>query len=214
MASEESSSAAKETHTARQRELSEAAEKAAEKARVVATHVGKGLKSGVTAGANGVKKGLATAQARIDANERAWDARSAGTDMPAISLETPLLDLATRLDKQADFFRELAVEAMRPTVSRHVLHALAVMLTALSIVLSTGLAWQVFTGNEHAMFLASAGVDAGSAVLAIALGLWLERTRMKVAEAALEHATRAETALERIAITLSAGPASGPSQEK
>jgi hypothetical protein len=200
MPSEQTRSSAEETQKARKRDVSEAAEKAL----VVAQQVGEGLKSGVAKGASGVKKGIASAQARMDAQEHAWDARSARSDMPEISREAPLLDLATRLDKQADFFRELAIDATRPTLSRHVLHALLVMLAALSATLSAGLAWQVITGNEHTTFVASAVVDAGAALMALGLGLWLERSRLVLAREAFAHAARAEETLEKIAGRLAA----------
>lgn len=198
MPNEQSRSSAEETQKARKRDVSEAAEKAL----VVAQHVGEGLKSGVAKGASGVKKGIATAQASIDAQERAWDARSARSDMPEITGDAPLQGLATRLDRQADFFRELAIDATRPTLSRHVLHALLVMLAALSAVLSASLGWQVITGSEHAAFASIAAVDAGAALLTLGLGLMLERNRVALSREAFAHAARAEETLEKIAARL------------
>lgn len=173
-----------------------------EAAIAIAVRVREGLKSGATQSVITVKKGFATAQAKLDAEERAWDARSARTDLPTISKEAPLLDLATRLHRQAGFFRELAIDALRPTLSRHVLHALVLMLALFTGLLGLALVWQVMTGNESALFIPTAIITAASAFSAAALAGLLERSRRVTSREAFTQALRAEEALEKIAVLL------------
>lgn len=173
-----------------------------EAARAVALRVREGFRSGAERSAQTVKQGLATAQAKLAAEERAWDARSARADFPAVSQSAPLLDLATRLHEQAGFFRELAVDAMRPTVSRHVLHGLLVMLTMFGGLLGVALIWQVITGHESAVFVPTAIIAAVSAFSAASLAGLLERSRRITSREAFTQALRAEEALEKIAVLL------------
>ena len=173
-----------------------------EAALTIALRVRDGLKSGATQGVITVKKGFASARAKRDAEERAWDARSARTDLPAISKEAPLLDLATRLHRQAGFFRELAVDALRPTLSLHILHALVVMLALFGGLLGLALVSQVLTGNESALFIPTSVIAAASALCAAALSGLLERSRRVTSREAFTQALRAEEALEKIALLL------------
>ena len=173
-----------------------------EAARAIALRVRDGLKSGATQGVITVKKSFASARAKRDAEERAWDARSARTDLPIISKEAPLLDLATRLHRQAGFFRELAVDALRPTLSLHILHALVVMLALFGGLLGLALVWQVLTGNESALFIPTSIIAAASALCAAALSGLLERSRRVTSREAFTQALRAEEALEKIAVLL------------
>ena len=180
----------------------EGVDEVSEAARAMALRVREGLKSGATQGAITVKKGFASAQAMLAAEERAWDARSARADLPAISQDAPLLDLATRLDRQAGFFRELAVDALRPTLSRHVLHALVVMLALFGGLLGMALVWQVITCHESAVFVPTAIIAAVSAFSAATLAGLLERSRRIASREAFTQALRAEEALEKIAVLL------------
>ena len=173
-----------------------------EAARAVALRVREGLRAGAERTTLTVKKGLASARATRDAEERAWDARSARSDLPTISKEAPLLDLATRLHQQAGFFRELAIDALRPTLSRHVLHALVAMLAVFSGLLGMALVWQVMTGRESALFIATSIIAATSALCTAALAGLLERSRRTTSREAFTQALRAEEALEKIAVLL------------
>jgi hypothetical protein len=170
----------------------------------VVGHVGASTASVV---GTGVKKGLATAKAGIDrandhleAEDQRWEARKERTDMPGIGADDPLGDLAIRLDRQADFFRELAIDAMRPGAVRGAMIGLVVSLAAVTAALGLVATWRAFTGEaviEGLPHLAAAVAIAGTAS---GLAGWIvERGRAAVAHEALSRAEEAEARLCRVA---------------
>jgi hypothetical protein len=161
----------------------------------------------VTAVGSGVKKSLATAKAgldrageKLDAEEQRWDARKERTDMPGIRRDDPLGDLAERLDRQADFFRELAVDAMRPGMVRGALVALVLVATVVAGLAGLAVVGRVFLGGGELSGLAPVGALLGGAGLAATLvGFVVERGRANVAREALSRAEQAEARLSRVA---------------
>jgi len=160
-----------------------------------------------TAVGSGVKKGLATAKAGIDkagehleATEQEWEARKERTDMPGIGASDPLGDLAIRLDRQADFFRELAIDAMRPGVVRGTLVALVVTLAFITAALGVIALGRIAFGGGEITGLASLAMGVGGASVATGIVGWLvERGRAAVAHEALSRAEEAEARLCRVA---------------
>lgn len=172
-----------------------------------ASAVGEAGAKTVTAVGVGVKKGLATAKAGLDkANEKLeaeaqrWEARKERTDMPGIGRGDPLADLAERLDKQADFFRELAVDAMRPGLVRGALVALVIVSASAATLGAIAMVARLFLGGAPMEGLADLGLaTAGAASAAGLLGWVVERGRARIAQEALCRAEQAEARLCRIA---------------
>lgn len=166
--------------------------------------------STATAVGSGMKKGLASAKAQIDrasdrieAEDQEWEARRERTDMPGIGASDPLGDLAIRLDRQADFFRELAVDAMRPGVVRGAMIALVITLAVVTAGAGLAVLGRAFFGSESTEGLEGlVELMAGMAAVGVATGLvgWLvERGRAGVAHEALARAEEAEARLCRVA---------------
>jgi hypothetical protein len=170
----------------------------------VVGHVGASTASAV---GTGVKKGLATAKAGIDrandhleAEDQRWEERKERTDMPGIGADDPLGDLAIRLDRQADFFRELAIDAMRPGAVRGAMVGLVVTLAIVTAGLGLVATWRAFSGEgaiEGLPHLAGAIAIAG--IASGVVGWIVERGRAAVAHEALSRAEEAEARLCRVA---------------
>jgi hypothetical protein len=172
-----------------------------------ATAVGEVGAKTVTAVGSGLKKGLATARAGLDkagekleAENQEWEARRERTDMPGIGRADPLGDLAERLDKQADFFRELAVDAMRPGLVRGALVALVLSSASAATLGAVAMVARIFLGGAPIDGLVELGTaTAGAALAAALLGWVVERGRARVANEALARAEHAEARLCRLA---------------
>ena len=166
--------------------------------------------STATAVGSGMKKGLASAKAqmdrageRIEAEDQEWEARRERTDMPGIGASDPLGDLAIRLDRQADFFRELAIDAMRPGIVRGAMIGLVITLGVVTAGVSLAALGRAFFGSESAGSLEGLlELLGGVAAIGVATGVvgWLvERGRASVAHEALTRAEEAEARLCRVA---------------
>ncbi|MFN7698660.1 MAG: hypothetical protein ACK5U8_12240 [Deltaproteobacteria bacterium] len=161
----------------------------------------------VNAVGTGVRKGLASAKAGMDrasehveAEQQRWRTRAERTDMPGIGTDDPLGDLAVRLDRQADFFREIAVDAMRPGMVRGAMVALVITLGAVTAALGLLACWRVLIGGGAIDGLpAVAGAVALAGLAAAAAGWAVERGRAAVAHEALARAEQAEARLCRVA---------------
>lgn len=149
------------------------------------------------------RAGAGVAQLRSEEHE-AWRDAAARADLPEIGLgEDPLRELAVRADREADFFRTMAVRHLQPGLGR--------LITALSglVALLAGTALGAAAGLR-AFFGAGLGETAGSeaAALALVLGVGalvgglLEREGRARAEAALARAALAERRVERVAAIL------------
>jgi hypothetical protein len=143
--------------------------------------------------------------AQLQSEERAlWTATASRADLPEIGLgEDPLRELAVRADREADFFRTMAVRHLQPGPGR--------LLAAVSatVALLSGMALGAAAGLR-AFFGAGLGETAGgeAAALALVLGVaalvggLLEREARARAEAALARAALAERRIERLAAIL------------
>lgn len=166
--------------------------------------------STATAVGSGMKKGLASAKAQIDrasdrleAEDQEWEQRRERTDMPGIGASDPLGDLAIRLDRQADFFRELAVDAMRPGIVRGAMIALVITLSVITVAVGLTVIGRAFFGGESVEAVEGLlELMGGVAAVGIATGIvgWLvERGRASVAHEALSRADQVEDRLCRVA---------------
>ncbi len=166
--------------------------------------------STATAVGSGMKKGLASAKAQIDrasdrieAEDQEWEARRERTDMPGIGASDPLGDLAIRLDRQADFFRELAVDAMRPGVVRGAMIGLVITLAVVTGGVGLAVLGRAFFGSEGTEGITGLlELTGGVAAAGIATGLvgwFVERGRASVAHEALSRAEDSEARLCRVA---------------
>jgi hypothetical protein len=112
-------------------------------------------------------------------------------------------DLAVRLDRQADFFRELAIDAMRPGIVRGAMIGLVITLGVVTAGVSLAVLGRAFFGSESAASLAGLlELMGGLAAVGVATGVvgWLvERGRASVAHEALTRAEEAEARLCRVA---------------
>lgn len=178
-------------------EARDAAAGALESTGRAASHVGRG-----------VTRGLASAQARVQAGieseQEEWRAAESGADLPDVRADAPLADLAVRIDREADFWRAFAVRSLRPGGPRNVAIAAAGIGVSSGVVLGVVGAFGAILGIE------SAGVDlvetavavAGLLLSAVLMAAFVERTRRDVAARALERAEVAERRLERVAAIL------------
>ncbi len=170
--------------------------KAGELGATTATAVGKGVKQGLVS----AKAQLDRANEHLEAEDQRWEARKERTDMPGIGGADPLGDLAVRLDRQADFFRELAVDAMRPGVVRGALIGLVVVMALVAGLAGLLAVGRIFFGGSDLTGLRGLGAILGGAGAAAAIVGWLvERGRANVAREALERAEQAEARLCRVA---------------
>jgi|GEM_PF-5911480 hypothetical protein len=143
--------------------------------------------------------------AQLRSEERAvWKDTASRAELPEIGLgEDPLRELAVRADREADFFRTMAVRQLQPGPGRLLaaLSALVALLAGTALGAAAGL---------RAFFGAGLGDAAGSeaAALALVLGVGalvgglLEREARARAEAALARAALAERRIERLAAIL------------
>ncbi|MBX7194562.1 MAG: hypothetical protein K1X94_21070 [Sandaracinaceae bacterium] len=185
----------------------EVVDRAKEVGAATVTVVGQVGASTATAVGSGMKKGLASAKAQIDrasehveAENQRWETRKEQTDMPGIGATDPLGDLAIRLDRQADFFRELAIDAMRPGVVRGAMIGLVVVLALVTAGLGVVAIFRAFSGDGAIEGLAALAGAVGAAGLSTGLvGLIVERGRAAVAHEALSRAEQAEARLCRVA---------------
>lgn len=192
---------------AAQNRTREVVDRAKEVGAATVSAVGQVGASTATAVESGVKKSLATAKAGIDragehleANEQRWEERKERTDMPGIGAADPLGDLAIRLDRQADFFRELAIDAMRPGVVRGALVALVVTLALITAALGVVALGRIVFGGGEITGIASLATGVGGAAVATGIVGWLvERGRAAIAHEALSRAEEAEARLCRVA---------------
>lgn len=185
----------------------EVVDRAKEVGVATASVVGQVGASTASAVGSGVRQGLASAKAQIDragehleAEDRRWDERKAGTDMPGIGASDPLGDLAVRLDRQADFFRELAVDAMRPGPVRMAMIALVGVLALLTAALGVVVVMRAFVGGGTIESLGPLVAAVATAGVATSIVGWVvERGRAAVAHEALARAEDAEARLCRTA---------------
>lgn len=129
------------------------------------------------------------------------------TDLPALAGDDPLLELAERLDREADLWRNLAFrELARTAWSSRLLVALAIVVlvadAALGGIAALGALFGAEAGARSVLVLTAAGV------VTAALGVvWLvvhgnRRTQAEVVKGALARADVAELRLHRLGVAL------------
>lgn len=129
------------------------------------------------------------------------------TDLPALAGEDPLLELAERLDREADLWRNLAFREMARTAwSSRLLSALAIVVLvadgALGGIAALGALFGAEAGSRALLVLTAAGV------VTAALGVvWLvvhgnRRAQADTVRAALSRADVAELRLHRLGVAL------------
>jgi hypothetical protein len=143
---------------------------------------------------------------RGEAEDAEWQAVQDHSTLPALRASSdggdPLDDLTLRLDREADFYRGIAVRMLRPGPGR--------MLAILSagVGLMGGAIFALASGIRA--FFGAATAATGTEALALALllalsggmGLLLEEERRRRANASLARAEHAERRLERLAAML------------
>lgn len=129
-------------------------------------------------------------------------------NLPEVHSEDPLAELATRVDREADLWRNLALRQMtRTTFTDRIVQAAAAvaLLGQLGIAVVAGLG--VLFGGEGAGMRALLAL-AASAALALGAGIvaWaaagVRRNQRAIAQDALARADLAELRLHRLALTL------------
>lgn len=156
--------------------------------------------SSVKQGLDTAKLGIERANERIEAENRRWEERKAKTKLPRIGPVDPLADLALRLDRQGDFFRELAVDALRPTVVRRLVIGLVIVLATTTAGLALAALWHAFfEGGLMEGLLELVGALVLAATATATAGVAYEHRRASIARDSLTRADRAEGELRRVA---------------
>jgi hypothetical protein len=150
---------------------------------------------------DGVANGLREAEKRLEDEAKAWEAQADQAALPHVRADDPLLDLAGRVDREADYWRGLAVRSMRPGAARNLAVAGGARALVSGLALAgLGIVATMFGGTGPAAASATtAGGIALCAVVAGVLGAVAERGHARAAQAALVRADHAERRLERIA---------------
>lgn len=173
-------------------------------AKTEASRGGRALAAVAVKAARSVKRTADGAAARVEADDAAWAATEAQADLPELRALAdggdPIEDLARRADREADFFRTIAVRTLRPGPGR----ALALLAGAVALLGGTVMA---IAAGVRAFFGAGIGETPGAEAAALALmlgmaatvGLLVERERHARAHAALARAELAERRIERAA---------------
>jgi len=151
-----------------------------------------------------VRGSLAEASRRIEAERADWDRVAERAALPDVRAEDPIGDLAARLDREADFWRALAIRASRPGAPR----AITLVAAALSLVGGAGLVGLGALGSlvgatataPH-LWAAAGGLAVGVA-LSVAACAWVDQVSRRTAAEALGRATDAERRLARVAAIL------------
>ncbi|AKF05790.1 hypothetical protein [Sandaracinus amylolyticus] len=190
--------------------MSEAAvrteDEALSSAEVPSTTSSVGSRTAATAEAalRSVSGGLQEATRRFDAEREDWQRFLARSELPDVRGEDPIAELAVRVDREADFWRSVAVRAMRPGASRSIaIGATLVGLTGgLGLSLLGGIRGLFGTDATAGQLWAAAGALALGVALALAAAAWLDRTAARAAGEALARADAAEKRLQRIAALL------------
>lgn len=140
----------------------------------------------------------------LESEREEWKEAEDDADLPDVLGEQPLTDLAVRIDREADFWRQFAIRALRPGAPRNVAIASATLAIGFAVVLGIVGAFGAILGIE------SAGVDlvetavalVGLFLAAVLMAAFVEGTRRGAAERALARAEVAERRLERVAAIL------------
>ncbi len=161
------------------------------------------VQTSVRQGIDTARSGIERASEQIEAENRRWEERKRRTRLPAIGTSEPLADLALRLDRQADFFRELAIDALRPTAVRRVVVGLVVVLALTTAGLALASLWHAFL-EEGAIdgLLELVGALVAAATATAIAGAVYEQRRASLARDALARAEHAELELRRVAALL------------
>lgn len=151
-----------------------------------------------------VSGGLQAATRRIDDERADWIRFLERTELPDVRGDDPIAELAVRVHREADFWRSVAVRAMRPGASRTI--ALGATLVGLSgglfLAALGGLRGLFGTDATAGQLWAAAGALALGVALALAAAAWLDRVASRAASDALARADQAEKRLQRIAALL------------
>lgn len=156
-----------------------------------------------------MEKGLRVARAAITESEKtSIVGLISGTDLPELGQE-PLADLATRLDREADLWRNLAFREMaKMTTQSRVVTALAIAAALADIALAGVATLGAVFGLESAhrgalVFTAFVVVTLGLGAAA-ALVMLGRRAERELVRAALARADQAELRLHRVALVMAA----------
>jgi hypothetical protein len=167
-------------------------------------------RSVATAALSGARGGLLEADRRLKDEESWWNARADEAALPDVLGKDPMGDLATRVERESDYWRTFAVRSLRPGAARNLGIAGAVLALVSGLLLGTLGALAAIFGSEGpglSALVTAAGV-AVCAIVACALGVVSERGRMNAAREALVRADQAERRLERVAAILALKAAS------
>jgi len=150
------------------------------------------------------------AERRMQDEAKAWDARAEEAALPDVGGADPIVDLAVRIDREADYWRTFAVRNMRPGAARNLAVAGAALALASGLALGTLATLAAVLGSDgpaEASLSTAAGV-ALCAFVACVLGVVSEQGRVRAAREALARADHAERRLERVAAILALKSAS------
>jgi len=151
-----------------------------------------------------VRTGLDDARRSLKRRRAEWDKVVAGASLSAIKANDPIADLAARLDREASFWRSLALSHVKPAAPRYLAMSAAglglvggAVLTALASL--RGLfSSSPLPGAEWAAIVALAvGV-----ALTLAAATWLQRSTNRASAEALSRGDAAERRLHEVAALL------------
>jgi hypothetical protein len=165
------------------------------------------LQEGAGQVASVIGGGLRRATAALSAPASSeLDQLSSGTDLPEIAVEDALAALSVRLDREADFWRALALKAMSRAAWADRTSQFAAIVAVVGCAALAGITGleAVFGGGSVRALLVLAGATAlvlGSAAAAL-VSSSIRRGQREISREALARADIAEIRLHRVAVVL------------
>lgn len=152
-----------------------------------------------------VEKGLRAARAAMSATS--IEGLISETNLPALEGNEPLTDLATRLDREADLWRNLAFREMSRMVwSARMITAIALVVVlgdlGLAFIAGVGAFFGVEAGGRSVLVLTASVVITLGLCAAVAVAIVSRRSQREIVQSALARSDLAELRLHRVAIAM------------